>query len=67
MQKLSYNVKEAVSITGIPRTKLYNFISSGELKTIKAGRTTLIRATDLQGLIDNLPINTTPRGCKVAS
>lgn len=57
MVKLSYNVHEAVEQTGIPRTLLYSFISSGELPTRRAGRRTIILADDLAKLLKNLPKN----------
>ena len=53
--KLSYTIPEAVNASGIGRTKLYEYIRSGELQTRKAGRRTIITHPALEKLVNNLP------------
>lgn len=50
-EKLSYTVNEAVSVSGIGRTKLYDLIKVGELKPAKIGTRTLILRADLEGML----------------
>jgi excisionase family DNA binding protein len=53
--KLSYRVDEACAATGYGRTKLWDLIRAGKLKAKKDAGVTIIRRTDLQAYIDNLP------------
>lgn len=50
-QRLAYSVKEAVKVSSLGRTTLYALISAGKLPTVKVGQRTLIRRTDLEGLL----------------
>lgn len=52
---LSCSIKEASRLSGVGRSALYGFISSGDLKAVKCGRRTLIRIVDLRKFIDKLP------------
>jgi len=49
--KLAYSVKEAVIASSLGRTKIYELISSGELKATRVGGRTLILAESLRALI----------------
>lgn len=49
--KLGYRVPEAVSATGIKRSKLYELIKAGELRTVKVGGCTVIPADALRALL----------------
>ena len=42
MEKLGFTIDEAVKSSGIGRTKIYEFIKSGQLKRRKVGRRTII-------------------------
>nr|WP_255352073.1 helix-turn-helix domain-containing protein [Novosphingobium sp. AAP93] len=42
---------DAVRMTGIGRSKLYQLIASGELETIKIGRCTLVPVDALKNLL----------------
>jgi ribosomal protein S11 len=48
MEKLLYNINEAVAATGIGRTNLYNHIKVGNLPIIKIGDRTCITAEALK-------------------
>ena len=43
-------IATAVQLTGISRSRLYELIQSGELKTVKVGRSTLIPFASLKSL-----------------
>ena len=54
-EKLSYSIPEAVSATGICRSRLYEEIRSGRLRLVKCGRRSTIIADDLQQWLRSLP------------
>lgn len=43
VSRKAFSVEEASKASGISRTKLYEFISSGELPSVKLGKRRLIR------------------------
>ena len=44
LSKAAYSIPEAVQITGVGRSRLYQEIESGRLRSVKVGRRTLIPA-----------------------
>jgi excisionase family DNA binding protein len=48
---LAHHISDAVRITGISRSLLYDLIKRGELAIIKIGRRTLIADSDLDALV----------------
>ena len=56
MNKISVTVAEATELSHLSRSSLYNLFKSGEIKTKKAGKRTLIMVADLQRYIENLPV-----------
>ena len=52
MEPIAVRIAEAIRLTGIGRSKLYELIASGEIETVKIGRCTLIPTTSLHGLIE---------------
>jgi excisionase family DNA binding protein len=52
--KLGYTVIEAVALTGVSRTRLYQENRAGRLKFVKVGRRTLVTRTDLEAWLDLL-------------
>lgn len=48
---ISVRVAEAIRLTGIGRSKLYELIASGDIEAIKVGRCTLIPMTSLRALV----------------
>lgn len=53
--KLAYNIEEAQVATSLGRSVVYQLITNGVLKAMKAGRRTLIRADSLEAYINSLP------------
>jgi excisionase family DNA binding protein len=52
MEPIAVRILEAVRLTGIGRSKLYELIASGEIETVKIGSCTLIPMASLRGLIE---------------
>ncbi len=52
IEPLTVRIPDAIRLTGICRSKLYELIASGDLETIKLGRSTLIPVDSLRTLID---------------
>lgn len=55
MERIAYSVDEVVELTGIGRTRLYETIAAGDLRTKKLGRRTLILTADLLAWLNSLP------------
>ena len=53
--RLAYTISEACALTSLGRTTLYLAIKSGELKTHKVGRRTLITKKELVAWLDSRP------------
>lgn len=51
-EPISVRIADAVKLTGIPRTTLYELIKSGAIETVKIGRSTFIPYRCLKKLID---------------
>ena len=50
-EPLAVRIPDAVRMTGIGRSKLYELIASGDLDTIKVGRCTLVPMESLRALL----------------
>jgi excisionase family DNA binding protein len=50
-EPISVRIATAVKLTGIPRTTLYELIKSGEIETVKVGRSTFIPYRCLRRLV----------------
>lgn len=51
IEPISVRIATAVRLTGIPRTTLYELIKSGEIETVKIGRSTFIPFRCLRRLV----------------
>lgn len=54
MTKLLYDVEEAVEVTSIGRSRLYELMASGALESVKCGRRRLIPAEALERFVEGL-------------
>lgn len=52
--KVSYTMDQAAQATGFTRTRLYQEIAQGRLKTLKAGRRRMVSARALEDFISRL-------------
>ena len=50
IEPLTVRISTAVQLTGISRSRLYELIQSGDLTTVKVGRSTLIPYKSLKAL-----------------
>jgi excisionase family DNA binding protein len=50
IEPLTVRISTAVQLTGIIRSRLYELIQTGELETVKVGRSTLIPYRSLKAL-----------------
>jgi excisionase family DNA binding protein len=50
LEPLTVRIALAVELTGISRSRLYELIQSGDLETVKVGRSTLIPYKSLKAL-----------------
>ena len=53
--KLSVTIPEAVSMTGIGRSKLYILARDGKITFRKIGKRTIVLVSDLERLVNSLP------------
>ena len=51
-EPIAVRIPEAMRLTGIGRSKLYELIASGDIKTAKIGTCTLITVASLRQLIE---------------
>jgi excisionase family DNA binding protein len=51
---ITVRIMDAANMLGIGRTKIYELITSGDIETLKLGRSTLIPVDSLHALIDRL-------------
>ena len=49
---ITVRIPDAVRMTGIGRSKMYELIASGDIETVKIGRCTLIPVASLYALVD---------------
>jgi excisionase family DNA binding protein len=55
MDQITVTISEAVRLSGLGRTTLYELLKSGELPKRKCGGKTLILVADLKRYLENLP------------
>ncbi len=52
LEPISVRIPEAVRMTGISRSVLYELIKAGELHAVKLGRATLVPVASLRALVE---------------
>lgn len=52
---LNLQIPEAVEVSGLSRSRIYEALKLGELRAIKAGRRTLIPVSELEAYLASLP------------
>lgn len=55
MEHLAYSINEVVELTGVSRSRIYQLVTSGELRTRKLGRRTLVLSVELTQWLSSLP------------
>lgn len=51
-ERLAYTISEAVAVSGLGRSTIYELIKRGELPRAKIGARTLIRRQDLEAMLE---------------
>lgn len=51
VQPMVFSIKETMRLSKLGKTRVYQLISSGQLKVTRIGRRTLVRADSLRALI----------------
>lgn len=51
LNRVTYRIDEVATMLGLGRTTVYKLIEDGHLTRIKVGARTLIRATDVEALL----------------
>ncbi len=51
-EKLAFRVNEAVAVSGLSRSTLYELLKAGKLRAVKVGGRRLILREDLQALLE---------------
>ena len=51
-EPIAVRIKEACRLTGIGRSKLYELIAAGEIRTVKVGSMTLVPVSGLRAFIE---------------
>lgn len=59
IEPITVRIPDAIRMTGLGRSKLYELIASGDIETIKVGRCTLILVASLRQMIDHARNQTT--------
>ena len=54
LDPISVRIPEAVRLTGLSRSRLYELIGSGEIEFVKVGASTLILVDSLKAFIERL-------------
>jgi hypothetical protein len=49
---LGYSINDAVAVSSIKRSKLYELIAAGQIETVKIGKRTVVKAASLRALIE---------------
>lgn len=57
MPPMAYSVADVLKMVGIGRTKFYQLVSVGEIKTRKIGNRTVVLAADLDAWLASLPFS----------
>jgi len=52
LEPLTVRIPEALRLTGIGRSKLYELIKSGDVETVKIGTATLVTMASLRRLVE---------------
>jgi excisionase family DNA binding protein len=53
-ERRSYRIKDVIELTGLSRSKVFNLIRDGHLKTVRSVGCTLILKDDLDAFFDGL-------------
>lgn len=53
-ERLAYRVGEAAEVLAISRSRFYELVAEGRIRTLKEGARTLVRRSELERYLDDL-------------
>jgi excisionase family DNA binding protein len=53
-ERMAYRVSEAAEVLAISRSRFYELVAEGRIRTLKEGARTLVRRTELERYLDGL-------------
>lgn len=54
LQRMAYRVTEAAQVLAISRSRFYELVAEGRIRTLKEGARTLVRRSELERYLDDL-------------
>lgn len=54
LQRMAYRVSEAAQVLAISRSRFYELVAEGRIRTLKEGARTLVRRSELERYLDDL-------------
>jgi excisionase family DNA binding protein len=53
-ERMAYRVREAAEVLAISRSRFYELVAEGRIRTLKEGARTLVRRSELERYLDEL-------------
>ena len=53
-ERMAYRVSEAAEVLAISRSRFYELVAEGRIRTLKEGARTLVRRSELERYLDDL-------------
>jgi excisionase family DNA binding protein len=55
-ERMAYRVHEAAEVLAISRSRFYELVAEGRIRTLKEGARTLVRRSELERYLDELDV-----------
>lgn len=55
-ERMAYRVSEAAEVLAISRSRFYELVAEGRIRTLKEGVRTLVRRSELERYLDDLEV-----------
>jgi excisionase family DNA binding protein len=55
-ERMAYRVREAAEVLAISRSRFYELVAEGRIRTLKEGARTLVRRSELERYLDELDV-----------
>ncbi len=56
-ERMAYRVREAADVLAISRSRFYELVAEGRIRTLKEGARTLVRRRELERYLDDLEMS----------
>ncbi len=54
VERMAYRISEAAEVLAISRSRFYELVAAGRIRTLKEGARTLVRRSELERYLDDL-------------